>query len=148
VSSLWTPGGEHPVGRGGDRPRPDDLGDGLAGDEPDDEPDDDLDDLGDVDPELARRLRDELEATRSQLASVPASAVVANHAMGLYELAAIHLMRQPPAFGEASLAIDAMGALVDGLRGRLGDGESTLAEALAQIRLAFVQLKAGSAPGS
>jgi hypothetical protein len=44
----------------------------------------------------------------AQLASVPAAVVVANHVMGLYELGAIHLSADPPMFGEAQLAIDAM----------------------------------------
>ena len=83
----------------------------------------------------------EMDAVRQQLASVPAAVVVANHAMGLYELAAIHLSADPPAFGEAQVAIDAMGAIVEGLKGRLGDNETVLVDALGQLRLAFVQLK-------
>ena len=79
---------------------------------------------------------------RQQVASVPASQVVANHAMGLYELAAIHLSQSPPNFSEASVAIDALAAVVDGVAGRLGEVEPTLRDALAQIRLAFVQLRA------
>ena len=48
---------------------------------------------------------------------------------------------------EASLAIDAMSAVLDSLAGRLGEAEGTLKDALHQIRLAFVQLgneKAGT----
>ena len=77
---------------------------------------------------------------RRQLAQVPAEVVVANHAMGLYELAAIHLSAEPPNAEAAKLAIDAMGSLVDGLTGRLGEPENTLRDALAQLRLAFVQV--------
>jgi hypothetical protein len=66
--------------------------------------------------------------------------VVANHAMGLYELAAIHLSEEDPDLAAARLAIDAMGQLVDGLAGRLGEAEVTLKDALAQLRMAFVQL--------
>jgi len=72
---------------------------------------------------------------------VPASVVVANHAMGLYELAALHLADQPPNLTEATVAIDALGALLDGMKGRLGEPEATLREAMSQIQLAFVQLK-------
>jgi hypothetical protein len=79
---------------------------------------------------------------RAQLAQVPAAQVVANHAMGCWELAAIHLSQQPPAFDEAQVAIDAFGALVEVLDGRLGSDEATLKDALAQLRLAFVQVKA------
>ncbi len=66
--------------------------------------------------------------------------VVANHAMGLYELAAIHLSEEDPDLAAARLAIDAMGQLVEGLPGRLGEAEATLKDALTQLRMAFVQL--------
>ena len=102
----------------------------------------DLDDV-DIDPEEAKALRAEMDEIRRRLSEVPAEMVVANHAMGLYELGAIHLSNQPPSLPEAALAIDAMGALVEGLGGRLGDAEATLIQALSQIRLAFVQVKAG-----
>lgn len=102
----------------------------------------DLDDV-DIDPERAKALRAEMDEIRRRLSDVPAEMVVANHAMGLYELAAIHLSNEPPSLPQAALAIDAMGALVEGLAGRLGDADATLTQALAQIRLAFVQVKAG-----
>ena len=70
-----------------------------------------------------------------------ASVVVGNHLMGLYELAAIHLSSAPPAFVEAQLAIDAMGAVIEACEGRLGEHEPTLRDALGQMRLAFVQLR-------
>ena len=68
--------------------------------------------------------------------------VVANHAMGLYELAAIHLSSQPPNFAEAQIAIDALAAIVEGLGDRLDDAEPTLTEALSQLKMAYVQLHA------
>ena len=79
---------------------------------------------------------------RERLAGIPAEVVVSNHVMGLYELAAIHLSNQPPRLDEAQLAIDAFGALLGAISGRLGEDEATLQDALAQIRLAFVQIKA------
>lgn len=78
---------------------------------------------------------------RARLAEVPAEVVVTNHAMGLYELAAIHLTSTPPDFHAASLAIDALGCLVEGLGERLGDEHVTMRDALANIRMAFVSLK-------
>ena len=78
---------------------------------------------------------------RSKIASVPAEVVVVNHAMGLYELAAIHLTATPPRLGDAALAIDAVACLVEGLGARLGEEHGTLVDALANIRLAFVQVK-------
>lgn len=83
-----------------------------------------------------------LNEARARLVEIPAQTVVVNHVMGLYELAAIHLGAAPPRLSEASLAIDAVGCLVEGLGERLGTEASTLAAALANIRLAFVQIKA------
>ena len=85
--------------------------------------------------------RDALNEARRRLTDVPAAVVVANHAMGLYELAAIHLGASPPRLADAALAIDAVGCLVDGLGARLGPDAATLQDALANIRLAFVQIK-------
>lgn len=88
---------------------------------------------------------EELEELTRQLASTPASVVVANHVMGLFELAALHLSQQPANLSEASVAIDAMGSIVEGMEGRLGEAEPTLRDALAQLRVAFVQIRAGQA---
>ncbi|CAB4590346.1 unannotated protein [freshwater metagenome] len=76
---------------------------------------------------------------RRRLAEVPASVVVANHAMGLFELAAIHISAEPPRLSDAQLAIDALGLLVDGLGERLGEHHETLTAALSNMRLVFVQ---------
>lgn len=83
---------------------------------------------------------------RRQLAETPAELVVANHAYGLFELAALHLSLAPPQLPQAQLAIDALGAIVEGLAGRLGEEEEQLKEGLTQLRLAFVQMKAGHQP--
>lgn len=85
-------------------------------------------------------LAAELEAMQAELAQTPAAVVVANHAVGLFQLAGIHLNQRPPNLEEGKVAIDAMAALVEGLAGRLGDAESALQEALAQARLAYVSL--------
>ena len=55
-----------------------------------------------------------MDELRDQLARTPAEVVVANHAFGLFELAALHLSLQPPQLDQARLAIDALAALVDG----------------------------------
>jgi hypothetical protein len=128
MSTLWTPDGEHPVGRpqpetaqqaprADQRPRPDPAG------APSDE-----------------ELRARMAELQEQLAATPAEVVVANHAYSLFELAALHLSRQPPQLAQARLAIDALAALVEGLAGRLGDAEASLVDGLAQLRLAFVQI--------
>jgi hypothetical protein len=132
--SLWTPDGEHRV----EREEPGSSGPGSAefvsGEDP-------LESLSPEEREQAIAMAQEMDEVRRQLASVSAAVVVANHAMGLYELAAIHLSSQPPNFSEAQLAIDAMAALVDGLVGRLGENEGTLKDALNQLKMAYVQLK-------
>ena len=78
---------------------------------------------------------------RAQLATTPAEVVVANHCYGLFELAAIYLSQTPPMLFQARLAIDGLGFLLDGLRGRLGEAEPSLHESLSQLRLAFVRLE-------
>lgn len=82
----------------------------------------------------------ELAEARARLAETPSSVVVANHAMGLYELGAIHLSDDPPNLAEAKVAIDAMAAIVDALPGRLGEHEDTLKAARSQIQMAYVEL--------
>src|SRR5258705_13117076 len=137
--SLWTPDGEHRVEREDPGAGDDVSADFVKGDDP-------LEGLSPEEREQAIAMAKEMDEVRRQLASVPAAVVVANHAMGLYELAAIHLSSEPPAFSEAQLAIDGMGAIVNELQGRLGENEPVLVDALAPLRLAFVQLK-GQAQG-
>ncbi|MDQ3979773.1 MAG: DUF1844 domain-containing protein, partial [Actinomycetota bacterium] len=80
-----------------------------------------------------------------QLAQTPAEVVVANHAIGLFQLAVIHLDQESPNYTAAQLAIDAMAGIVERLGSRLGEEEAPLREALAQLQLAFVQRRAGGA---
>lgn len=124
MSSLWTPRGEVPVdrSRGASNPPPEaepTSADRLAGEA----------DMAAQADELARFL---LEA--------PAGEIVAQHAMGLYELAVIHLSQPEPRLADARLAIDALAALVDGLAGRLGEMGAQLRQALPQLQMAYVQL--------
>jgi hypothetical protein len=124
--SLWTPGGEH-------RPEPASEPDTSAA-PPDEE----------LSPDEQARLeamQAEMAEVRQQLLDAPASVVIANHAMGIYELAAIHLTAQQPKLAEASLAIDALANLVEGLSGRLGEAEPTLREALGQLRAAYLEVR-------
>jgi hypothetical protein len=99
------------------------------------------DETTDVETTDVDAARDAIADARARLAEVPAEVVVTNHVMGLYELGAIHLSTDPPNLGAASLAIDAVASLVEGLGDRLGDDAGTLRDALANIRLAFVQVK-------
>ena len=96
------------------------------------------DEFGPDDPDT-EAIEQALAETRERLAGVPADVVVSNHAMGLYELAAIHLTAEPPRLADAALAIDAVSCLVDGLGERLGESHETLATALATLKMAYVE---------
>jgi len=147
MSSLWTPDGEHEVPR---EPDPE-TGANTEAHLPDTELDAaiaavlpegmTLDDLTAEQREGAEEMVREMIDTQTRLLDTDAASIVANHAMGLYELAALHLSQQEPDLAQASIAIDALGGIVDNLTGRLGDAESTLRDALGQIRLGFVQVK-------
>jgi hypothetical protein len=115
MSSLWTPSGEH-FPEKEDPPSP-------------------------PSPPLDAEAQAEFDAMRQQLANTPAEVVMANHCYGIFELATIYLSHTPPMLFEARLAIDGLGALLDGVKGRLGEAEPSLLEALSQLRLAFVQLE-------
>jgi hypothetical protein len=129
MSSLWTPGGEHPVGDNPDpEPAPVAEEDPLAGLSPEER-------------ERAEEMAAQMADVQRQLLEAPPETVVANHAMGLYELAAIHLSADEPSLEAARLAIDAMTALVEQLEGRLGEAEATLRDALGQLQMAFVQIQ-------
>jgi len=139
VSTLWTPSGEHEPSRGeggdGGGGRADG---GPAGGAPD------------LTPEQQAEY-EELVRTRAELAAVPVPDIIANHAVGLWQLAVLHLTPDPlpdgtpaePRLAQAGLAIDALAALVDGLGPRLAPHDETLREALTQLQLAFVQIAEG-----
>jgi hypothetical protein len=127
MSTLWTPDGERPVRRGDPAPQSQAPAQPPAGGEA--EP---------TEEEMAAQMAELAE----QLANTPAEIVVANHAYGLFQLASLHLSLQPPQLEQARLAIDACGALIEGLEGRLGEAEAQLVDGLAQLRMAFVQIRA------
>jgi hypothetical protein len=140
MRSIWTPAGEHFPKKEGNDDAPPPTGP-----------------MGDTDvtpPSPGQPLTQEQEAAqaevdalRAQLAHTPAEVVVANHCYGLFELAAIYLSQSPPMLFQARLAIDGLGFLVDGLKGRLGEAEPALLESLSQLRLAFVRLEGADEPG-
>jgi hypothetical protein len=93
-----------------------------------------------IDEEDAAEVEAQLAATQSQILQAPVDQVVANHVMGMFELAALHLRVEDPDLDAAKLPIDAMGLLVDNLGDRLADHD-TLVAALTQLRMAYVQVK-------
>jgi hypothetical protein len=141
VGSLWTPSGEYqPQDSGGASPPPSapppsgGPPGGPGG--PDDGPS----------PEEIQALRE----LHTRLASTPVEDVVANHAFGLWQLALVYLGvatppdeqgRQPmPNLPAASLVIDAVAALLDGVGDRLGPHAEALRDALTQTQMIYVQL--------
>ncbi|MEQ8839717.1 MAG: hypothetical protein RIB98_01940 [Acidimicrobiales bacterium] len=144
MSSLWTPGGEHPVDRPSPAPQAEapavdhSLDDEIAAALPEGVK---LDDLSPEERTRAEEMVREMTEARGRLLETPAAMIVANHGMGLYELAALHLSQETPNFSEATVAIDGLAAIVEKLQGRLGEAEATLVEALDQLRMVFVQLK-------
>jgi hypothetical protein len=124
VSGLWTPSGEYEPAETSEQTSPEEQAEYEA-----------------------------LVAARAELAAIPVPDIVANHAVGLWQLAILHLTPDPapdgtstePRLKDASLAIDALAALVDTLGPRLAPHDETLREAVTQLQLAFVQVS-GDAP--
>jgi hypothetical protein len=130
MSTLWTPDGERPVRRSDPTPAP----------PPPSQPPSDS-----SEEPTEEEIQAEMAELAEQLASTPAEVVIANHAYGLFQLASLHLSLEPPQLDQARVAIDACGALIEGMRGRLGEAEPQLVEGLAQLRMAFVQIRSAAA---
>ena len=132
MSTIWTPSGEY-VPR--EEPEP-----GRPGPQ--------------APPPGAAPSPEDMEAALAEARAIlehPVLEHVAGHVMGLFELAALHLEREAatggqekPDLAEASLAIDAMAALVEGLGDRLGRYQTSLTQALSQLRIAYVRATEGS----
>jgi hypothetical protein len=125
MSGLWTPSGEHIPSEGA--------------------PPEGSEDLDDAE------VVEELRRVRAEIAGTPAADIVANHAVGLWQLAVLHLTPEEgeaPRLSEAAVAIDAMAGIVDALGDRLGDHAPALLDAVTQLRLAFVEVqRRGNASG-
>ena len=139
--TLWTPDGEHEISR-----TP--AGESPAGGPPPAAEGSPAEELSPEEQEQAAAMAQELAEARARLLETEVSTVLVNHALGIYELAAIHLTAEDPDFDEAKLAIDGLAALVEGIEGRLGDGEPTLKDALHQVRMAYVQRHNDATTGS
>ena len=132
MSELWTPGS-------GDPREPSSAPDGAPS--------------GPTGESSPTPTAEELEAVRElheRLAATPVADVIVNHAIGIWQLALVHLgvvtppdeqgARPTPDLAAAGLAIDALAALVDGLTDRLGDGEPMLRDALLQAQMLYVEI--------
>jgi glutathione S-transferase len=139
--SLWTPGGEVPVNRNPEPTAPPaDTGVSSQVGGPD------LEDLTPEERAQAEAMVAQMAEAQRQILAAPAALIVANHLMGLYELAAIHLSQEPPNLAEARLAIDAMAAVLDAIESRLGEDGPALRQALVQLQMAFLHLTDNAEP--
>ncbi len=151
--SLWTPGGEHPVDRGRPTDTPPSQADSDVSNAPDimslltDEQKAEFQKMSPEEQEQARQMVAQMAESRQRMLETPAGMIVANHAMGLYELAAIHLQAEPPQVSESKVAIDALAGLLNGAGDNLGPDGQTLRDALAQIQMAYVQIRAAMEQG-
>lgn len=144
MASLWTPGGERPVGD--DEPAGAGPSAGMGGPGTGAEG-------GEPSPEELAAAKEQLRKVREEVTQTPVADIVANHAIGLWQLAVIHLgldrsTEEPtePNLPEAGVAIDAMAGLVEGAGERLGEHAESLAAALQNLRMAYVQLSRGEGP--
>jgi hypothetical protein len=136
VSTIWTPSGEY---------RPDDGPEG-----PDAQPPDHGPDRAQEGAEITPEELEALGRLHEQLRATPAVDVIANHVVQLFQLAFVYLGAgagpanddAAPAADlvQASIVIDTMAAIVDGLGPRLVDHEQTLRDALTQLQLLWVEI--------
>src|SRR6478609_5531652 len=92
---------------------------------------------------------EEMREMLARLAATPVELIVAQFAVQLQELGVLHLgiaQERAESLGQAALAIDALGALVEGLGERLAPNDEPLRQVLAQLRLAFVEVANAPAP--
>jgi len=140
MSTFWTPSGERPIptddAPASARPgRPSAAArSGPDGPEPDEH-------------YTEEEMRAEMLAMQEQLLSTPAVAVVANHGIGMLELAALHLGQEPPNLAEAAVAIDGLGGLLDAVGARMGPNEAPLRQALNQLRMACIEARNAAGVG-
>ncbi len=137
MSTIWTPSGERPVGGGSPAPPGPGPGPGPGAMGPAA--------VADGDEVSEEELAEHMAQVQAEIRATPASAIVANHCIGLFQLAVIHLDPEAPELGEAKLAIDAIAGVLEAVGDRLGPEAASLHDALAQLQLRYVEVR-GSAP--
>ncbi|MEI8336000.1 MAG: hypothetical protein WCG37_03940 [Actinomycetes bacterium] len=129
--SIWTPAGEHTPEPESDSPTQNGLESSAAPGGFDEEP-------------MTEAEMAEMREMLAEVVATPVVAFLAQHAAQIHELALVHLStaseRGHVAISQAELAIDALGGIVEALGDRLGAASVPLREALAQVRVAFVQI--------
>ena len=93
-----------------------------------------------LDPEVRAELEAQMAEVRQRILETPVEAMVVQHLIGLFEIAAIHLNAENPDLSSVRLAIDAMDGALSAAEGRLGDAEEAMQSMLHQARMAYVQV--------
>lgn len=91
-----------------------------------------------LDPKTQQELEEQLAAVRQRVLETPVEIMLAQHLVGLYEIAAIHLSVEDADMTAAKVAIDAMSGMVEAVKGQLGDAAEPVESMLHQIRMAYV----------
>jgi hypothetical protein len=141
--SLWTPSGEHNVPR--ESPPGAASGDDwrerlMAGEL----------DIEDLTPEQRAEVEEavaEMAESQRQLLATPIEHMIAQHIIGLRELAILHLQQPAPDFTAAQAAIDAIAGIVDGVGAGLGELHEPLKLDVSNLQMAFVSRKEQVAAG-
>ena len=98
-----------------------------------------------LDPEVRAELEAQMAEVRQRILETPVEAMVVQHLIGLFEIAAIHLNAENPDLSSVRLAIDAMDGALGAAEGRLGDAEEAMQSMLHQARMAYVQVSQDTA---
>jgi hypothetical protein len=101
--------------------------------------------MGEGGEEMDEEMAAEFMAMQQQMLRTPAAIVVANHCIGLVELAALHLGQSPPNLADAQVAIDALSGMIEAVGARMGENGPPLRQALNQMRMAYIEAKNATA---
>jgi len=93
-----------------------------------------------VDPQAQREYEQQLAEIRQNILETPIELILAQHFLGLSEIAVIHLSEANPNLESARLVINAMNGIVSATQGELGDAEEALQLALHQVQMEYVKV--------
>lgn len=153
--TIWTPSGEHEVPRdgaadagAGSAPQPNGQPSGPASGQaagpPAGQAAGPAPSQPEMDPQMQQEMEQQLAEIRQRILQTPIEAMLAQHFVGLYEIAAIHMSAETPNLHSARLAINAMDGILSATEGELGDAEESMQSMLHQLRMAFVSASQNS----
>ncbi len=124
--SIWTPSGEYELSGTDGAESGEEL---ESADSPQEE----------LTPEEQAALASEFEEAKQRISETPVDQIITTHIIGLYELAVIHLQKDPPDLKSAKIAVNAMAGIVEGVAEDLQEYEEAMRSALTEIQMAFVK---------